>query len=80
MSRTRDACTRFAAPGRLTSLSCPMQEGRTNSTTPTAATPIDLPRGRDGARGHGLLRDDGVGVAGEHMLGRQGRGPSGGAH
>jgi signal transduction histidine kinase len=47
-----------------------MQEGLTNVTKHAAATHVDLQLWRDDERVHGLLRDDGVGFAVEHVLGQ----------
>ena len=49
-----------------------MQEGLTNITKHAAATHVDLQLWRDGGTVHGLLRDDGVGFAVEHVLDQTG--------
>jgi len=74
--RTR-LCIRVdsALAGRLppaveTALYRIMQEGLTNVTKHAAATHVDLQLWRDDERVHGLLRDDGVGFAVEHVLGQ----------
>ena len=49
-----------------------MQEGLTNIAKHAAATHVDLQLWRDDERVHGLLRDDGIGFAVEHVMGQTG--------
>jgi glucose-6-phosphate-specific signal transduction histidine kinase len=49
-----------------------MQEGLINISKHAAAPPVDLPLWHDGKCVHGLLRDDRVGLAVEHVLGPTG--------
>ena len=58
------------APAVETALYRIMQEGLTNIAKHAAATDVDLQLWRDDQRVHGLLRDDGVGFAVEHVLGQ----------
>ena len=58
------------APAVETALYRIMQEGLTNIAKHAAATHVDLQLWRDDQRVHGLLRDDGVGFAVEHVLGQ----------
>ena len=60
------------APAVETALYRIMQEGLTNIAKHAAATHVDLRLWRDDERVHGLLRDDGVGFAVEHVLGQTG--------
>ena len=60
------------APAVETALYRIMQEGLTNITKHAAATHVDLQLWRDDERVHGLLRDDGVGFAVEHVMGQTG--------
>ena len=58
------------APAVETALYRIMQEGLTNITKHAAATHVDLRLWRDDERVHGLLRNDGVGFAVEHVMGQ----------
>ena len=49
-----------------------MQEGLTNIAKHAAATHVDLQLWQDDERVHGLLRDDGIGFAVEHVMGQTG--------
>jgi signal transduction histidine kinase/sensor domain CHASE-containing protein len=66
------ALTGRLAPAVETALYRIMQEGLTNIAKHAAATHVDLQLWRDAERVHGLLRDDGVGFAVEHVLGQPG--------
>ena len=60
------------APAAETALYRIMQEGLTNIAKHAAATHVDLQLWQDDERVHGLLRDDGIGFAVEHVMGQTG--------
>ena len=60
------------APAVETAIYRIMQEGLTNIAKHAAATHVDLQLWRDDERVHGLLRDDGMGFAVEHVMGQTG--------
>jgi signal transduction histidine kinase/CHASE1-domain containing sensor protein len=66
------ACAGRLAPAVETALYRIMQEGLTNISKHAAATHVELQLWQNDKRVHGLLRDDGVGFAVEHVLGPTG--------
>jgi signal transduction histidine kinase/CHASE1-domain containing sensor protein len=70
--RVDNALAGRLAPAVETALYRIMQEGLTNITKHAAATYVEIQLWEDDKRVHGLLRDDGVGFAVEHVMGQTG--------